>query len=615
MVDARIYVSHIKAYPVLYNELFVPIQAGRVQAERVLPDIEGDHTGSHISDRYSQWGELTSLYWVWKNARHDYVGWMQSMRFLSLSQREGRDDSISGFSQRSVRHYGWTLEQAQAFLKGHDVVVPQTYAVEDITALRAVKTPYTLYLREGGTERELELMLALVRDLYPEKYIHALEFMHGHFMRPWHLFVMKHALFHEYASFLFDILTEFTKNCDMEGRIGFQHHNWMFLAECLLNIEITYLLSHHDHVNIVETPIIYIDDHDFSYDRKRIIERIFDHEKAITRAAPKPVSFGGEVHIVISFNDQYFKPACATISSILSHTANQNDMVFYVIHDDGLSRATATKVCNVFKGITFNFIKVKESFVANLPLNRSYINVNTYYRLLIHNLIPQSVKRIVYLDTDISVCSDIVDLWNTDMGSSIIAGSRDESGAVGSWRLFGDQMNDRYINAGVLVFDLEKARDKYGNLDFLYSRSFYENYDNITMQDQDILNIAYKDDIALLPLNWNVPSSAYYRKSAHSDGNYEGKESFLSKKEISEAALSPNIIHFTGRQKPWKINSMHPLKKIFWFYLRKNVSFSFKDTVSSLNSFLTVKKNRIVFRSKKNFHEWPLRGAIRKHKR
>nr|WP_255428553.1 MULTISPECIES: glycosyltransferase family 8 protein [unclassified Saccharibacter] len=351
-----------------------------------------------------------------------------------------------------------------------------------------------------------------------------------------------------------------------------------------------------------EQPILFVDGNDLSFDRRKVLSQQAAHARAIKTASPKEVQHGGHVHIVLSFNDRYLKPACATINSILTHTANKNDITFYVLHDEGLSQSTINRIEDTYEGDAhFCFVRVGESFVNRFPLNRKEINVNTYYRLLLQNTMPSCVERIIYLDTDIIVCDDIVDLWNFHLDNHLMAGARDESGAVCSWRLFGSHMNETYVNAGVLLLDLKKAREKYGNLDFLYARSFYENDVNITMQDQDILNIAYKDDIALLPLSWNVPSSAYYRKSAHSDGDYEGRENFFSDKERQEAVNHPKIIHFTGKQKPWKFNSMHPLKALFWSYLRKTSRLSWREYILSLNNAITIKKGAVILRQNRDF--------------
>lgn len=601
MIDARIYVSHTKACPVLGNDLFVPLQAGRQQADEALPDMVGDDTGDHISDRYSQWGELTSLYWVWKNTQQEYVGWMRAARLLSLV-KGGEDGALEGFSQRSIRHYGWTLAGARSLLKHYDIVVPRAYDVQEITALQEVETPHALYVREGGTAQEIALLLRVIEELYPEKYIHALEFFYGHSMRPWNLFVMKQELFQSYGAFLFSVLEAFKSRHDMEGHIGCQRHNWTFLAECLFNIDIIYRLAVEPSLKLREQPILFVDGNDLSFDRRKVLSQQAAHARAIKTASPKEVEYGGHVHIVLSFNDRYLKPACATINSILAHTANKNDITFYVLHDEGLSQSTIHRMEDIYEGEAhFYFIKVKDNFVHKFPLNRKHINVNAYYRLILQNMIPHHIDRIIYLDTDTIICGDIVDLWNFNLNNNIIAGVLDESGIVCSWRLWGAHMNDRYINSGVLLLDLKQAREKYGNLDFLYARSFYENDVNITMQDQDILNIAYKDDIALLPLNWNVPSSVYYRKSAHSDGDYEGRENVFSDQERQDAVNHPKIIHFTGKQKPWKFNSMHPLKALFWSHLRRSVRLSLREYLLSLNNVITIKKGEVILRRNRDF--------------
>ena len=128
----------------------------------------------------------------------------------------------------------------------------------------------------------------------------------------------------------------------------------------------------------------------------------------------------------------------------------------------------------------------------NFPLNRSYISINTYYRLLIHDII--NVDKIIYLDSDIIVADDIAKLWNIRIDNACIAGALDEGGVTQSRRL--NLGNDStYVNAGILVFNLKNIRRCFQNPMQTYLEAFYFNRKWIILQDQDILNIVFKKNI------------------------------------------------------------------------------------------------------------------------
>lgn len=549
-VDARIYVRDSENRPVLGNDLFVPIRVDR-------PDFEHG---------YEQWGELANLHWAWINADHEYIGLMQNRRYLSLACAWNEDGAVARLEDTLVKRHAWTARDASPLLRSCDVVIPHTYPVEDISLSPGVYSPYDFFVEEGGLAKDISLFLKVIKKKHPDYYINALEFVYGSTMIPWNIFVMKKDIFHDYCSFVFSVICEIEY---LSGKGSFQRNIWCLLAEFLGNIYFKNISEKKKNIIIREASIIYTDD-ESGFDVKRVSKRIISHEKKVHRTTPHPIYYGGRMNIVVSFDANYLNPACATINSIIKHTSYVDRITLYVIHDQRLSDDAIRKVKERYENILdIKFIEIGDTFVKYFPMNRKHINVNAYYRLLISSVLPHDVERIIYFDTDIVVCDDIAKLWNTDLHGKVLGGARDEDGLIESRRLFGDAFNNNYINSGVLLFDVARARKRYGNLEFLYAEAFYRNAHVITMQDQDILNIAYKEDIFTLPLRWNVSTAAYlYQRTSHVCGRAEGEEYAYSEKEHDEARQNPAVLHFTGKRKPWTLSCMHPLKSVYWRYYR-----------------------------------------------
>jgi|GEM_PF-3038700 len=84
--NLRIYISTF-GFKCIETPCGVPIEVGATKRENFLYELRDD-TGDNISIENSYYGELTGLYWVWKNAElsnYRYVGYSHYNKRLSIS--------------------------------------------------------------------------------------------------------------------------------------------------------------------------------------------------------------------------------------------------------------------------------------------------------------------------------------------------------------------------------------------------------------------------------------------------------------------------------------------------------------------------------------------------
>jgi lipopolysaccharide biosynthesis glycosyltransferase len=118
----------------------------------------------------------------------------------------------------------------------------------------------------------------------------------------------------------------------------------------------------------------------------------------------------------------------------------------------------------------------------------------------------------------------------------------------------------RYFNSGVLVVDLSRWRNaQVGEraLQFAISHSKL-----ITWGDQDAINHVVNGQFKQLSNKWNFQTG---HLKSHTD---TCKRLKLSSQRLLELR-NAKIIHFTGVDKPWNYLSYHPMRWLYWKYLRK----------------------------------------------
>lgn len=284
------------------------------------------------------------------------------------------------------------------------------------------------------------------------------------------------------------------------------------------------------------------------------------------------------VPVCLSFDDNYAGFGCTVIKSVLDHACKSDLYVFYILHEN-----LSTPVIDKLKGFIashnsceIHFIDVKPVFEKINLFHHTIYNRNTYYRLAICDILPDESK-VIYLDSDIIVNSDLSDLYQYNMGGAMIAAAQDvfihcllqthglTNGIVGTQSIkayFQKELNiapeENYYQAGILLMDLEKIRST--NLpakaiELAGSKKYW-------MQDQDIINKVYKGNITELPQLWNVLTG---------DGYFECFMSKISTSlvyEYKEARNAPLIVHFAGKTKPWIYFNID-YAALFWSFFRR----------------------------------------------
>ena len=182
-------------------------------------------------------------------------------------------------------------------------------------------------------------------------------------------------------------------------------------------------------------------------------------------------------------------PLATTLRSIVDANTSGQPIEFHLLVD-GISEGTRSKIFDSLpKGsASIRWVDVDlEEFHGFSTL--SYISKVTYARLLIPDIFPETVSRILYLDCDILVLNDLQELCEADLEGNVVGAvvdGLDTNLKNNTVPTAVPRVRD-YFNCGVLLIDLDKWRANH-----ISSRAL--EYLNLNPEspfsDQDALNVA-----------------------------------------------------------------------------------------------------------------------------
>lgn len=264
------------------------------------------------------------------------------------------------------------------------------------------------------------------------------------------------------------------------------------------------------------------------------------------------------IHIALTITPSYVRFCSVTMMSAMRNNPIRA-LAFHILakglseHDQQTLRELAAhyedQVC---------FYNVEDKMLRGYTIRweGKRLPMVVFYRCLLASILPTDVQRVLYIDCDTLILSDLSPLWNAPLDDHPLAAVADEPVEINpahAQRLQ-YEVSDNYFNGGVILFNLDYWRKH--NLEET-CRDFYQKYpERIRYNDQDLLNGLFHKSRILLPARWNVQSNFYRRKKVN---RYQDNQDFL------QAMLHPGILHYSSR-KPWQLYSTHPLGHLFFHY-------------------------------------------------
>lgn len=264
------------------------------------------------------------------------------------------------------------------------------------------------------------------------------------------------------------------------------------------------------------------------------------------------------MNIVIAVNRKYLRFSYIMLNSFFLN--NPEPANIYVIHRD-LSHEDENffHELEIRYSAAFHFLYVTDELMppADVLSSNSW-GIETYFRLLIMDLLPDDIDRALYIDSDMIINQPVNDFYHCNLAGKRFAACKDMT----SQPPFHDYRDEtfrscitkdfHYFNAGFMLFDVAALRGSFSFQTYMDTARKL-NY-QIQFPDQDILNYCHYNDVLFFDeFKYNL-----YARRAYT--NHGIRYDWVKQNTA--------VIHYASA-KPWQGNCFHcDIEQLWWDYAK-----------------------------------------------
>ena len=259
-----------------------------------------------------------------------------------------------------------------------------------------------------------------------------------------------------------------------------------------------------------------------------------------------------EINILLACDSNYVMPLAVCLTSIFENNP-ENNICIYVLHSPLLDKQKETLI-NLAKRYNqkINLIQIADHYFSAAPTLRW--SKEMYYRLLINEVLPEDMDKILYLDCDVVINKPLDDMFGLDFQGKYLIASEQKDGQDSRTRL-GLSPNGSYFPSGAILFDLRKCTEL---LSYKKVIKIIEEFSkNLTTPDQDVLNIIFDGKIKALETKFNNCEIT----------NFQGGDSNRLLNHTDKKQADETYIFHYATGKPWNNLYSGACEDIWYKYL------------------------------------------------
>ena len=281
------------------------------------------------------------------------------------------------------------------------------------------------------------------------------------------------------------------------------------------------------------------------------------------------------IHIAMACdNDKgaIYSTLVSMTSALENNNKEQNLLVYHLLLSNNFDMRKISYFESLKNDYDFilNYFKIPPVFKY---IHKKWKNTDTVEYKLLLSLIYPDIPRIIFLDGDTLIFTDISEMYNLEFNDNYLLGyPYHTADSLDKW----DPDNFKiYVNGGVLLFNIHKIRKD--NMDLKLLLFHGVNYTRTNFFEQDSLNYIYKNKIGLLPLKYGVylfGNIEEYKKEylykMRIDINFTELENAIEKPSIVHlCCCNPKVWYKSTRQEKGFNHICERFQKEFYFYANK----------------------------------------------
>lgn len=250
------------------------------------------------------------------------------------------------------------------------------------------------------------------------------------------------------------------------------------------------------------------------------------------------------VHLSFVSDRNYAVSLGVLLCSIFKNSATKDNKIIHIF-DTGIDPTDRNKLKNLVTqhNSKIHFYSIDTAMYHHLHID-AHFTYSNFAKLQIPGIL-NNLSKVLYLDCDMLAIDDVDKIYSRSFETTIAA-VHDVN--VFDATYLGMQNHLEYFNSGVMLINIQKWRENHTDekLDDLIRR----NEIKAKYVEQDFLNVVLHIDWTDLGIECNTQAQSFA--------------------DYSTGKIGSIILHFTGPQKPWSMESHVPFRNLYAPYLLRS---------------------------------------------